>query len=313
MFSDNTRVCKEWFPKGSYKGQREDGFPMATLLMESIDVLVKNVVDDWDFTIIVSGMGEVRVGKSILAMQVAIYWCYQMEKVHGIKVPFTIKNNIVLQGKKLIEKGNYLGKNHPYSPLQFDEAGADLEGRKVMRTITQDVLDYYRECGQYNMLNLIVLPEFFDLPKGIAVTRSICLLDVYYSIGDDGKFTRGYFRFFSRPAKKELYMKGKKDLDYGAAQCDFSGNFQGFCPVNEKEYKGLKREALVKRESQRRSKFQIQRDACWYLLTQEFGLTQQVLGKRMEQLTGIFVAPMTISDGIRHFMSEDELLATSKS
>lgn len=304
--ADSIYVCQDWFPKDGVKYQREDGFRMNAMLKRQLDILLKNIKDDWDFTIIITGGGEVRVGKSVLAMQIAAYWSYQIEKVYGIKVPLDVKTNFVLDGKKLIEMGNKIGKNHPYSCLIFDEAGADLEGRKTMQLATQDVLDYYRECGQYNMLNVLVLPEYFDLPKGIAVSRSICLIDVYYSVDEELKFRRGYFNFYSRRAKKKLYKEGKRELDYQAAKYDFNGTFPNFFPVNEKEYRSLKQEALSKREGKRRNKFQTQRDACWYLLHKEFGLTQVDLGKRMEQLTGIYVAGGVISDALIHYKVENE-------
>ncbi len=300
------RVCQEWFPKGTYKGQRGDGFYMDDLLKEQIDILLKNIERDWDFTILITGGGEVRVGKSVLAMQIGAYWTYQIKKLYNKERPWDTKSNIVMDGKKLIEMGNKLGKDNPFACLVFDEAGADLESRKVLTQMTKDVLDYYRECGQYNMLNLLVLPEFFDLPKGIANSRSICLLDVYYRVNEDNIFERGYFNFFSRRSKKFLYLNGKKTLDYGSAKYDFHGRFYDFHTVDEKEYRKLKQEALTKRESRRKSKFQLQRDACWYLLSQELDWTQEEIGKRMEQMTGTFVAHNTISDGIRHYKMEKE-------
>ena len=300
------RVCVEQFPMGSRKHQKEPGFHMDDILKNQIDVLLKNIIKDWDFTIIISGSGEVRVGKSVLAMQIGAYWTEQMEKIHGIKVPFSIKENFVMDGRRLIEVGNKLGQNFPYSALIFDEAGADLEGKKVMSQLTQDVLDYYRECGQYNMLNILVLPEYFDLPKGIAMTRSICLIDVYYVTDQDAIFQRGFFNFFSKRSKKKLYLKGKRELDYRSAKYDFNGKFPNFYPLDEAEYRKLKQEALTKRESKRRNKFQLQRDAAWFLLTNEFGITQSELCKRMEQLTGIYLPYTTAGDGIRHFMMENE-------
>ena len=300
-------VCTDWFPcDGSRKYQREDGFWMDELICNQIDILIKNIKHDWDFTIVITGGGEVRVGKSVLAMQIACYWSWRLFKEYGIEVPFSVQDNFCLEGKKLIQKGNELGQNHKYSALIFDEAGADLEGTKVMTQMTQDVLDYYRECGQYNLLNILVLPDFFSLPKGLALTRSICLIDVYYSVGEDNIFERGYFNFYSRHSKKKLYLKGKRELDYSATKYDFNGKFSNFYPVDEQEYRKLKQDTLMRRESKRRNKFQMQRDACWFLLTKEFGMTQEQLGVRMEQLTGIFVPASTMSDGVRHFLAENE-------
>ena len=229
-----------------------------------------------------------------------------VKKLYNKNVPLSAKENFVFDGQKLIETGNRLGQKYSYPVLIYDEAGADLEGKKVMRTVTQDVLDFYRECGQYNMLNILVLPDFFDLPKGIALSRSLFLIDVYYTADEIGRFKRGYFNFYSRRNKKHLYLKGKRDLNYSAHHYNFAGRFLPFYPLKESEYRLLKQEALSSRENKRRNKFQNQRDACWFLLTKEFGLKQKEIAQRMEQLTGVFVAQNTISDGVRHFTMENE-------
>jgi len=298
------RVCQEWFP--NEKNPEKAGFYMDDQLKLQIDVLLKNIKNDWDFTILITGQGEVRVGKSKIAMDIACYWAYMLWKLYKIKVPFNLKENYIFDGKKLIEVGNNLGQNHPMAPLVYDEAGADLEGRKSMQTVTQDVLDFYRECGQYNLLNILVIPEYFDLPKGIALSRSIFLIDVYYSSDETGLFTRGYFNFFSKRQKKWLYLKGKRDLNYQAAKYDFHGRFYNFYQLNEKDYRKLKQDALTHRESIRRSKFLKQRDAAWYLLWSEFKMSQEQIGQRMEGLTGIFVPQNTISDALSHMKMEIE-------
>ncbi|MFA6074034.1 MAG: hypothetical protein WC758_08005 [Candidatus Woesearchaeota archaeon] len=301
-----TRVCIDWFPKGWDSRQRKAGFYLDDAIKSQLDLLLKNIINDWDFTIIITGGGEVRVGKSVLAMQIGAYWSYEVQRLYKKNIVFDIENNFVLDGKKLIERGNYLGKNYPFSVLIFDEAGADLEGRKAVQTQTQDVLDFYRECGQYNLLNILVMPDYFDLPKGIALNRSIFLLDVYYNCNEEGIFERGYGKFYSKRNKKQLYLKGKRELNYNAHPYNFSFNFHPFYPIDEAEYRELKQKALSSRENRKRNKFQMQRDACWFLLWSEFGIKQEEIGRRMEQLTGVFVPQNTISDGIRHYTMENE-------
>jgi len=133
---------------------------------------------------------------------------------------------------------------------------------------------------------------------------------------------RGYFNFYSRRSKKWLYLKGKRDLNYSCVKSDFGripGRFHKYYPIDEGEYKIKKQEALKKRESKKRNKFQMQRDACIYLLCgekQEEGtktgeniLTQQKLSIRLEQLTGISVDRSTLSDSLRRIkveLDEDE-------
>lgn len=242
------KVCQDWFPMGSYNGQRDSGIFMDPTLKANLDIWIKNVVKDWDFVLIISGQGMVRVGKSLLAQQIACYWCYEIERLYGVKVPFTIKDNMVFDGGKLIKQGNRIGQSQQYGCLVFDEAGADLEGIKVMKRTTQAVKDYLRECGQYNMLTILVLPEFFDLPKGIALSRSDALIDVYTLTDENDYWERGFYNFYGRPAKKKLYLYGKKELNYHASKFDFHGQWDGVWVVDEEEYRAAKRVALKKRE-----------------------------------------------------------------
>lgn len=290
------RVCTDTLV--NEKNPDRSGFSMDDVLKSNLDILIKNAVHDWDFSIIVSGGGRVRVGKSLLALQIAYYWTDQMKKIHNIEVPFNVKDNIVFTGADLISKGNYLGTNHPYSCLIFDEAGADLEGVKAMKTATQNVKDFLRECGQYNLLTILVLPEFFDLPKSIALSRTDVLIDVFTLAGKDELFERGFFNFYARDSKKKLYLFGKKTLDYKAHKYDFHGRFYNNYPINEEEYRKAKLEALKKREQtpvqekylSQRNKLFIILNKLGYSLTkiselmreQRVIITSQAIGKAIE-------------------------------
>lgn len=295
MSKDLVRVCEEWFPLGSYKRQKLPGFPMHIGLKQQLDILIKNITNDWDFTIIITGGGEVRVGKSVLELQIMCYWAYQMWKVHGIEVPFSLEENIVFQWERLIEQGNSLGVKAQYSPLGYDEAGETMEGTKTMSRELKAVRDFLRECGQYNFLNVLVLPEFFDLPKGIAITRSIFLIDVYYVATDEGLFQRGYFRFYSRRQKKKLYLKGKKELNYNAVPYNFQGEFKNFYPIDEEEYRTEKQKALKQRESYKRDKMHMYCALAWDVLVKRFGLKQSEIIKIMEKDYHVHVPKQTIS------------------
>ena len=245
------KVCEEWYPKGSFPGQQSDGFYLNSFLKDNLDYLIPNIIKDWDFTIIISGHGDVRVGKSRLALTIGTYLAYQVEKIHGIKVKWTLNDNIAFKGSDLISNGHFLGKDYKCSPLVHDEAGVELQAAKVRSENTQKMLAYYRECGQYNLFNLIVIPDFFELPKGIAISRSICLLDVYYTIDKETKlFKRGFFKFYNKDNKRDLYVKGKKFLDYNAAPYNFFGDFIDFFPWDGGElekYKQLKQKAILGR------------------------------------------------------------------
>ena len=289
------KVCQEWFPqdkaKGimSYKGQRSPGFYMEDNLKQTIDLWVKNVKNDWDFVIIISGQGTVRVGKSVLAQQIAAYWCYAIWKTYGIEIPFTVEDNIVFHGSQLIKKGNKIGQEHKYGALIFDEAGADLEGIKTMKRSTQQVKDFFRECGQYNMLNILCLPEFFDLPKGIGTNRSNCLIDCYVTTNDDDMWERGKFNFYSAPTKKKLFRLGKKELNYAAVKCDFYGTWDNVYTIDEKEYRAAKIAALktrevVSRQEEARTRYL---KGALKTLVDDFELTYNEIARRITAKTQV--------------------------
>lgn len=292
-----TRVCSELYPMGSRPKQKKPGFYLEKSLKNQIDVLIKNIKYDWDFTIIISGSGEVRVGKSVLALQIAQYWNYKINKKYNLNLTFD-ENNIVFKGSELIKKGNELGKDKKYSVLMYDEAGSDLQSLKVMKTTTQNVLDYFRECGQYNLLNILVIPDFFELPLPIAVTRSIFLLDVTYYANEKLIFKRGFFKFYSKPNKKMLYLMGKKERNYNAYRMDFKGKFLNFYPIDEEKYREAKRIALKKREEDSikpekpLTPFMAKRVEVWsqqrkylvLLLNQKYNLTPLDIRKEIKSL-----------------------------
>lgn len=235
-------VCSEWFPNKEHP--ERSGFFMDDFLKRELDIYLRNIKNDWDFTILISGQGEMRVGKSLLGMQICAYWTYQIEKLYKIKVPFNVKENLVLNGNELMKKGQALGEKYKYAALDYDEAADDLESTKVMRGSTQMIKDYLRKAAQFNMLNVIIQSEYFEVPKSIAISRSVCLIDVYYNINEDGYFERGHYNYYSRRGKKLLYLLGKKMLDYSCVKPDFKGEFRNFYPLDEEEYRKEKRDAL---------------------------------------------------------------------
>jgi len=290
------KVCCEKYPIGSIKGQRSAGFYMDGHLKENLDILIKNIGRDWDFTIVVSGGGKVRVGKSYIAAQVAAYILDQVNKLYGKNYELDLNKNFVFTGAEMVQKGNALS-NEKFNVLIYDEAGGDLQGKKVMTATTKLVMDYFRECGQYNLFNILVLPDFFDLPKGLAITRSICLIDVTYNTDDKGIFQRGLFRFFNQNKKKELYINGKKTMDYMAVYPNFKGQFLNFYPINAREYRKLKdrvlkaRAKLSKKEIRQKAHLKA---AVKYM--REQGMTLHEIADYMSKKSGESMSHMTVEN-----------------
>lgn len=212
---------------------------MSNFLQQNLDILKKTIKKDMDHVILISGSGKVRIGKSVLAQQIGYYLS------EGV-VPFT-NDNIVFRSDKLISVANKLPK---YSVIVYDEAREGLESTKTLMSKNRDLLDFFAECGQLNLFVIIVLPDFFDLKKTIAITRSTCLINVYF--GEE--FKRGYYAFYNDSQKKALYLKGKQWLNYTCIKPSFRDKFFDTYTVDKDKYKRQKADSLKHYNQERKKK-----------------------------------------------------------
>ena len=225
-----TKVCEKEFPLGSFKGQKTDGFYIDGTLKVNLDTLADKIADDQQFNLLITGSGSTRVGKSFFCTQVASYLTSKVNELHKTKNVFTLKN-MVFKSEDLIKKALNMPK---YSVLVLDE-GDDLV-EHYWSKLSRDLRRFFRKCGQLNIFVILVLPDFFELPKTYAITRTICLLDVHFV----RKFERGYFSFYNFKKKRSLYLKGRKYADYDMVSSNFRGRFINFCTINQEDYRKKK-------------------------------------------------------------------------
>jgi len=202
----------------------------------------------YDCVIIVTGHGKVRVGKSTIAQQIGYYAAWLMaggkKKPKKKKVPFT-NANIVFTPDALVDIAQKLPKK---SVIVYDEGRAGLDSIRAMENINKGMMDFFQECGQYQHVIIIVLPNYFRLSEDIAIPRSLFLVDVYH----DSKYNRGYFKFYNEIQKEYLYVFGKKKLGtyakYNSANPSFSGKFTNVHPnIDVESYDNEKRESFKKK------------------------------------------------------------------
>lgn len=273
--NDMTLVCQDWHRplKG---GGTKPGFSMHSALKENLDLMIKHSRKDWDFVMVVSGHGQVRVGKSVLAQQIGKYLSYHMGTPWGI-------DNIVFESNKLVEVAKGLPK---HSVVIYDEAREGLNSARVMTNLTQNLLNFFTECGQLNHFFILVLPDFFDLPKNIAVTRSTCLIDVQWK----GEFERGHFSFYNTQQKRGLYFNGKRYQNYSAQRPSFHGRFYNVHTVEEDRYREKKRgmlERSLRGEPEVESHESKKASTLLGLLWELYGRpTGKVLAQKVKQDTG---------------------------
>lgn len=233
---------KEWYI---------DGF-----LASALDSLAYNVNKDFDFVIMITGDRTVRVGKSVLAMTISAYLSYALNLL-GLKNEFSVKD-IYFDNQEMMKEAF---KKPKYHVNQYDEGREGLAAAKAMKGMQQDLIDFFSECGQMNHVFVIVAPDFFKLNEEIAVARSEFLINVYRKETQitTNKFKdrkprqvtrldRGYFEFFSRKKKQNLYDKSQstRRKNYQLIKADFYGSFVNQYPVGEDEYRQKKKDSLAR-------------------------------------------------------------------
>ena len=238
------------------------------LLARQLDTLVYNVKKDYDFVIIITGDRAVRVGKSVLAMQVCAYLSAKLNEA-GMENKYTI-DDIYFDNQEMMEAAF---KKKPYHVNHYDEGREGLAANKAMKSMQHDLLDFFAECGQMNHIFVIVAPDFFKLNEEIAVARSEYLINVYrteetrevdlYKTGTKQPVVllkRGQFEFFDRRTKRNLYDKAQstRRRNYGLIKANFIGSFSNTYPLGEEEYRIKKKKALSrfteKKEEEKRTK-----------------------------------------------------------
>jgi hypothetical protein len=221
------------------------------LLRPSLDALIWNCNKDWDFVIIITGDGQVRTGKSVFAMNIACYLASQLG------TSFTLKDNVFFESTKMIDAAQTAPIN---TVFLYDEAREGLATSKRFSKIQQDLIDFFNECGQLNHIFILVLPDFFSLNWELATNRSEMLLNVFRKeeeterIFKDGEkrptlvFERGFWELYNRSRKSNLYQMGKRTglRNYNLVKRNCFGQFRNHYPIDEQEYRQLKKESLMR-------------------------------------------------------------------
>lgn len=231
------KILEEKYPMGSFPYQKSAGKFINENLYSNLDIMSKAIVNDMTFlSFVYSSTLEVGAGKSVFTSQVGECWTYLMKKNHNIEVPFDIRN-CVFKPEDLIKRSFELPK---YSFIWLDE----WEDLHYMSKLGFTLRQFFRKCRQLNLFMVCIIPDYFQLPIGYAISRSVCAIDVRY-----GKnFERGYFHFYNFDSKRDLYRKGKKTYNYRAVRSDFNGSFGQGMGIDEEEYKKMKYQDLIEQK-----------------------------------------------------------------
>jgi hypothetical protein len=186
---------------------------------------------------IYSGDNQSGTGKTTKMTQDACYLTWKINQIYGLKNTFTCRN-MFFKIDKLLKEAPILAKEQPYSVMCLDEQD-DLT-INALKQRAHDLKGIVMRLRQLNIILLITSHSFFELPKFYALNRAQFLINVRF----EGKFDRGFFKFYGPKSKKLLYLKGRKEWDYDAHSYDFQGRFFGsycFFPNCEEETQKYKK------------------------------------------------------------------------
>ena len=233
------KYCIEKYPMGSFKKQKSPGRFMNDTYYENIKIIAKNIMKDISpIGILSSSTFEVGAGKSVFAQQTAEAYTELVNKYYGLNLEVT-KKNIVFRAKDLIERAFKVPK---YSCLILDE----WEDAHYWSELGVSLRKFFRKCRQLNLFLLLIIPNLFQLPIGYAISRSLFFVDVRFV----GEFERGYFSFYNFNKKKELYLKGKKTMNYNVVRPNFTGRFPDGYAFPREEYLHMKYLDMLKYDNE---------------------------------------------------------------
>lgn len=190
----------------------ENGVPVTIsvdrLLFRDLEKVKERCKGNWDTVLIVSGlpgMGKSVFGITTLAPILA-------KNMSDIFITFDIDDFINTCAGDKTKEGDC---------IILDEGHDGMNSGRVAQGEFQRMMNLLMLVRQKKLYIIIISQNFFDLAKSIAIFRSNMLYHVTTSKGDK----RGTFLTFDRLKKKNLYILGKKFLNYSAVQANYVGNF----------------------------------------------------------------------------------------
>ena len=196
---------------------------MDGYLKSNLDKLTEAVNLNWDGLLYIAGYeGD---GKSTLAAQIVYYFD---RTITLDRVCFTAKQFLEACLK---------AKNK--QAILFDESYLTFSNRSLFNEMSRTLTSMLTMIRKKQLFIIIVAPTFFDIQKYIAIHRARALIYVYAK-----GLQRGFFGFYNRMRKHELYIKGKRDHNMYVVNPNFKGRFTKWFPFNSEEY-DVKKESAI--------------------------------------------------------------------
>lgn len=130
-------------------------------------------------------------------------------------------------------------ESSPGQAIVLDESWKDVNSGARHAASAQRFIRLLTENRKKRLFIFVVAATFFDINKYLLIHRSRAYIEIYTKGLD-----RGYFSFYDRERKKDLYIRGKRDWNMGLVPPTFRGCFQNWLPFSKEEYEAKKDKAI---------------------------------------------------------------------
>jgi hypothetical protein len=196
-------------------------------MVSNLDLLKEAVAKNWDGVLLYGGLeGD---GKSTKCSQDLAY----LDPSFNIdRVCFSVD-----------ELGELMDKLPPGSAVQYDESWKSASSMNRYAQEQNKLIRMLTEKRRKRLYIGIVCATFFDLNRYFVIHRARAYVHIYAE-----GLQRGFFSFYNRQQKQDLYIKGKRDWNMKVVQPGFRGRFTNWMPFSSEEYE-LKKERLTKEKT----------------------------------------------------------------
>lgn len=205
---------------------------MDGYLKSACDFMAERERKKWDNLIIFDG--DPGVGKSTIAIQVAYYMAYSMEKKFDA-------TNVFFDSEDLIE----FASTSTNQIILWDEAAFEGMGVDWQNKNQKNLVKLLYTARKYGHFLIFIIPEIHKLQYVFAGKRSLALIRVYSA----DNISRGRFKLYNKTRKIQLYLAEKRQIFNHGIRPNFWGAFTNnktSLLINMDEY-DKKKDAAIKR------------------------------------------------------------------
>lgn len=207
----------------------EPGFKFHELLAANLEPLKRRVLSkDRDVCILVTG--KEGFGKSMIAQQIAYYFDRSFD-LSRLTFGLSEFKQACLNAK-------------PGQAVQGDELLDIFAGRAATSKQNREMMQLLAKIRQRRLFMILVCPSVFEIDRYAVLHRADLLIHCFSGQGD----RVGFFNYYGRDKLKDLYIQGKRFMDYKVVTPDFQGTFTQHYVVDENEYRKKKDKDLMSPE-----------------------------------------------------------------